>query len=593
MASHECHASGGSVVSCPPSTTTTTTTTNVVAGVVGANNNPMLLSAIEMLPGSIREYFLLTLTTTPFVRMSVSGINVMLRRTNVPEESLMTEEEFVLSSTAVVVTLLGYYVLFGKRHRRKRRRLAEELRLAQRQVLSLEQQLMLAKREDIIAATPTRNRGKSLVDPREIRIFMDGAFDVMHYGHMNAFRLGRSLGTYLIVGVNSDESIARCKGPPLMNDAERLTMVEACKFVDQVVPDCPYVMTPEYLDYIFDTFDVDYVVHGDDPCIVDGKDVYASAKRRGRYRSIPRTEGVSTTDIVGRMLLMTKEHHLRTNSRRNLHVRGSSFGCQSDLLLVAPPPTHPRDDDVDSDNEIHNDDDEGGEEGAMRMMGDGGDDVSVMTGMGNVGRGVFLGHQSKFLTTSMMLRLFSADVKPPEEGMRVIYVDGAWDMFHCGHVEFLKDVSKRGDYVIVGIHGDSVVNKRRGGNLPLMNLHERLLSVLGCKFTNDVLIDAPLEITPDMIASLRITEVLHGTESDHNDGDVGFDDRYRYPREMGIFRTVNSPSDFKLENIVSRIQNKHAELQRKVDRKKKAEREWFDNKYQNGDKNSGNGGKSH
>jgi ethanolamine-phosphate cytidylyltransferase len=36
----------------------------------------------------------------------------------------------------------------------------------------------------------------------EIRIWMDGAFDVMHYGHMNAFRQGRSLGTYLIVGVN-------------------------------------------------------------------------------------------------------------------------------------------------------------------------------------------------------------------------------------------------------------------------------------------------------------------------------------------------------------------------------------------------------
>jgi hypothetical protein len=62
---------------------------------------------------------------------------------------------------------------------------------------------------------------------------------------------------------------------------------------------------------------------------------------------------------------------------------------------------------------------------------------------------------------------------------------------------------------------------------------------------------------------------------------------------MGIFRTVNSPSDFKLENIVSRIQKKHAELQRKIDRKKKAEREWFENKYQNGDKNSGNGVNSH
>ena len=83
---------------------------------------------------SIREYFLLTLTTTPFVEHAVTQINILLRWANVPEKSLLTNEEFVLSSTAVVVTLLGYYVLFGKRHRRKRKRLAEELRLAQRQV---------------------------------------------------------------------------------------------------------------------------------------------------------------------------------------------------------------------------------------------------------------------------------------------------------------------------------------------------------------------------------------------------------------------------------------------------------------------------
>ena len=58
----------------------------------------------------------------------------------------------------------------------------------------------------------------------------------MHYGHMNAFRLGRSLGTHLVVGVNSDESITACKGKPLVNDDERLTMVRGCKFVDEVVP---------------------------------------------------------------------------------------------------------------------------------------------------------------------------------------------------------------------------------------------------------------------------------------------------------------------------------------------------------------------
>lgn len=78
----------------------------------------------------------------------------------------------------------------------------------------------------------------------------------------------------------------------------------------------------------------------------------------------------------------------------------------------------------------------------------------------------------------------------------------------------LLHILQRGDYLIVGIHGDAAVNMRRGGNLPLMNLHERVLSVLGCKYINDVLIDAPLEITPDMIASLKISEVVHGTESD-------------------------------------------------------------------------------
>ena len=56
---------------------------------------------------------------------------------------------------------------------------------------------------------------------KEIRIWMDGAFDMMHYGHMNAFRKGRALGTKLIVGVNSDETITQCKGPPVMDDEVR------------------------------------------------------------------------------------------------------------------------------------------------------------------------------------------------------------------------------------------------------------------------------------------------------------------------------------------------------------------------------------
>lgn len=50
-------------------------------------------------------------------------------------------------------------------------------------------------------------------------------------------------------------------------------------------------------------------------------------------------------------------------------------------------------------------------------------------------------------------------------------------------------------FLIVGVHNDQIVNKYRGGNFPIMNLHERVLSVLGCKYVDDVLIDAPYLIT--------------------------------------------------------------------------------------------------
>lgn len=96
-----------------------------------SSSNPFMILAL-----SIREYFLVTLTTHPFVSTSVSKINAALLYVNVPEKSLLTHEEFVLTTTAVVVTLIIYYVLFGKRHRRKRKVLAEELRAAQRQVSS-------------------------------------------------------------------------------------------------------------------------------------------------------------------------------------------------------------------------------------------------------------------------------------------------------------------------------------------------------------------------------------------------------------------------------------------------------------------------
>ena len=173
-----------------------------------------------------------------------------------------------------------------------------------------------------------------------------------------------------------------------MTDEERLTMVQTCKFVDEVVEDCPYVMSAEYLDWVIKEYKVDYVVHGSDPCYtLDGQDVYASAKAAGKFRTIPRTEGVSTSDILGRILVMTREHHIYNRKQQEEEEESNQLGA--------------------------------------------------------------VGNRSQFLTTSLLLKSFSAGVKAPTKDMKIIYIDGTWDLFHPGHVAILKSAREVSEFVLL------------------------------------------------------------------------------------------------------------------------------------------------
>ncbi|KAI9116706.1 hypothetical protein K1719_012364 [Acacia pycnantha] len=95
---------------------------------------------------------------------------------------------------------------------------------------------------------------------------MDGCFDMMHYGHCNALRQARALGDQLVVGVVSDAEIIANKGPPVTPLEERLIMVNAVKWVDEVITDAPYAITEEFMKKLFDANKIDYIIHGDDPC---------------------------------------------------------------------------------------------------------------------------------------------------------------------------------------------------------------------------------------------------------------------------------------------------------------------------------------
>lgn len=133
-----------------------------------------------------------------------------------------------------------------------------------------------------------------------------------------------------------------------------------------------------------------------------------------------------------------------------------------------------------------------------------------------------------------------------------------------------------------------------------MNLHERVLSVLGCRYVDDVLIDAPQVITHDMISSLNIHEVVHGVRnknssstsstsfSNHNhddDGSIGPMEkhiRYQYAKEAGIYVEIPIVNDFNFSSIIERIQDNQATFTAKIKKKKQAEDDYYLQKYSGG-----------
>lgn len=105
---------------------------------------------------------------------------------------------------------------------------------------------------------------------------------------------------YLIVGVTGNEETHKRKGLTVLSGAERAETLRHCKWVDEVIPNCPWVVTPEFLE----EHRIDYVAHDDLPYSADeGDDIYAPIKAQGKFLVTQRTEGVSTTGIITRFVL--------------------------------------------------------------------------------------------------------------------------------------------------------------------------------------------------------------------------------------------------------------------------------------------------
>lgn len=119
-------------------------------------------------------------------------------------------------------------------------------------------------------------------------------------------------------------------------------------------------------------------------------------------------------------------------------------------------------------------------------------------------------------------------------------------MFHVGHLDFLEKAKEMGDYLIVGLHTDPIVNTYKGSNYPIMNIHERVLSVLACKYVNEVVIGAPYTVDKNLMEHFKVDVVCHGqTALPLENGCV---DPYAIPKTMGKFVLLDSGEKFKTEN---------------------------------------------
>jgi rfaE bifunctional protein nucleotidyltransferase chain/domain len=140
---------------------------------------------------------------------------------------------------------------------------------------------------------------KASVKLRQVKkekvVFTNGCFDLLHLGHVDYLEKARALGDFLVIGLNTDDSVSRFKGPerPLQDQKSRARILAALQFVDLVVffnEDTPLNLISELVP--------DILVKGSDYLAenIVGADVVKKAG--GKVETIDFVPGYSTTRIV-------------------------------------------------------------------------------------------------------------------------------------------------------------------------------------------------------------------------------------------------------------------------------------------------------
>ena len=127
-----------------------------------------------------------------------------------------------------------------------------------------------------------------------MRVYADMTADLFHYGHVEFLKRARALGDYLIVGVMSDDETTNWKLRPILTVEERVSVVAACKYVDETIPNAPWITDSDFIA----EHHIDLVVHGDDYSEQELRFSHIVPIEMRIFRTIPYTHGISTSEII-------------------------------------------------------------------------------------------------------------------------------------------------------------------------------------------------------------------------------------------------------------------------------------------------------
>lgn len=345
---------------------------------------------------------------------------------------------------------------------------------------------------------------------RPVRVYVDGCWDVMHSGHYNALRQAKALGDILVVGVHSDEEIERHKRSPVMKNEQRMAAVSACKWADEVVFGVPYSPSRELLTEL----NCDFLAHGDDiPIAANGHSAYHTVM--DKLKIFKRTPGVSTTHLIQRLVDAAKY------KKQQLELAAKNATSED---------TKPRQE----------------RRGSIVMDEEKTQHIESTSSW------------SSFLASTSRISAFSND-RTPSKKDSVVYIDGVFDLFHVGHISALKAAKAKGTFLVVGLYDDETVRSRKGPFFPLMNLQERVLNVLSCKYVDDILIGAPWKITKQVLKSLNVKTVVLSENTKFAADEMG---RYDVPKEMGMLEELETDTQFTTDLLMENIVEQQDKLER-------------------------------